>query len=577
MFFRWMIFCFFISFSSFAGAAPPSIERNILLDDVYRDSLSSLPPKVREAQKAIWSIRKRDGQDIGTAFFISPNLALTAFHVLRALKEDSNHIYLFQEGKPFFEQTPSLNEQGAPMKIDRRIHIKRIQIFSVLNDLALISTPLERPVDNYLKLSVASPDPRENIYSIHRVKDDLRVTEKQGTHLSLHNGELRFFTNRSRMQGMSGSPLLNGNGQVMGLHVEGRGNYAQAASAQTLMRCFRNIDMDSFFAPQFNNQTLNSIPRFVNDSHNDKMSTFNVGGLTVPLREIMQEYIYPDLLQKAEEGMLEAQMSLYMEDRLIKKINQEVPEGQQMMIPYNSDHWLREAAQNAHAPALFQLAENLRSEDPQKSFQLFSQAEELGEIMAGIGMADMLLKGEGVPQDKEKALSIYQRLAEEGSARASFELAKYYLDTAVYPEVQRSTEDLDKAYFHLKKAVETGMPDAIFLLAQLYDEGSMGEKVFGPVEKDRDRAWLLYALSADVGHVSSEVTLIFNFDVTPFQYLPPNPFAKNYKMVRKFITDRNNSLERQKHSKGMKHSKGTRVEEGLCRRVISKISRWFFY
>lgn len=562
MFFRLIVSILFIGFSSFVVAAP-SIEKNILIDDVYENSLSDtlLPSNVREATKAIWSIRKA-GKDGGMVFFISPNLALIALHALNEIKQDvnNNRVYLYQ-GR-------------------RKIYIKRIQRISALHDLALISTPHEAPVDNYLTITTAVPDSTEDMYVIRRFEDHLRVTKKQGTHFSLHNREYGFFTNRYNMQGTSGSPLLNKNGNVNGLIVAGSGNYVNAISNEILIDFLQSMALVS---PIFNTQLLpyhspNSTNIFYDD-YDEKTGAFN----GVPIgemfswEEMQRDKIRPYLIEKAKQGLPEAQMRLYEYDS-----NQNKPEDEGQQVS-SDDYWLREAAKSGHASALLKLAINLKSQDSHKSFQLFNQAKELGEeIRSQSFIADMYLKGEGVSQDIEKALFLYQKLAEEGYAEAQFILAKYYFNDAV-PAGGQKASNFDKALFWLQKAVAVGMGEAIHLLARLYDEGANG--IIGPVEKDKDRAWLLYALAADTGHNVARMKLSLNSDMPYPPLLPPNLLAENYTRVKKIISDRESKNIEQKtqapaatnHNSPSTPSKNTeqRRQRGLCRGVISRIGHFF--
>ena len=63
------------------------------------------------------------------------------------------------------------------------------------------------------------------------------------------------------------------------------------------------------------------------------------------------------------------------------------------------------------------------SQDKQKSIELYQKAADMGFTNAMVNLGVCYEKGDGVSQDKKKAVALYQKAAEMGHTNAMFNLA----------------------------------------------------------------------------------------------------------------------------------------------------------
>lgn|GEM_PF-2262425 len=106
----------------------------------------------------------------------------------------------------------------------------------------------------------------------------------------------------------------------------------------------------------------------------------------------------------------------------------------------------------------------------------------------------LLDKGEGVTQDKSRAISWYRRAAELNYAKAQFLLG------ILYDQGLGVTQDYAQALTWYRKAAEQGYAKAEFNLAAMYDEG-LG------VAQDYMQAALWYRKAAEQGYARAQFNL----------------------------------------------------------------------
>ena len=176
-----------------------------------------IPEKVRSSKKAVWKIHNLKGSKSGTVFFTGPKRFVTNFHVIASLLD-----------KPSFKDI-MLSQEGN----SRKLKIKRIIAVSALHDLAILET--EQEVLEYLNLEKeVTPQKEENLYGIGYPKGSFKITKKTGSFLYQNSQFYIVSVNHSELFGASGSPLLNEQGQVSGVHYKGSSKFLYAVKTNHL-------------------------------------------------------------------------------------------------------------------------------------------------------------------------------------------------------------------------------------------------------------------------------------------------------------------------------------------------------
>lgn len=144
--------------------------------------------------------------EIGSGFLVSANgLVVTNFHVVAAYAEAPDRYYV---------EFVRINGESGPLDVIN---------FDVVNDLALLRRA--DPPGYFLELGDALPAQGEAIYSIGN-PHDLGWTVVPGTYngITAHSAYERIHFSGSVNPGMSGGPVLNANGRVIGVNVATAGN-----------------------------------------------------------------------------------------------------------------------------------------------------------------------------------------------------------------------------------------------------------------------------------------------------------------------------------------------------------------
>ena len=104
-------------------------------------------------------------------------------------------------------------------------------------------------------------------------------------------------------------------------------------------------------------------------------------------------------------------------------------------------------------------------QDYQKAVALYEELAELGRPDAQYNLGVMYELGKGVPQDYSKALHWYNKAAENGNVDAQFDLGFMYFDG------EDILQDYQKALYWWEKAAENGDAWAQFNLGLTYERG----------------------------------------------------------------------------------------------------------
>ncbi|MHC5226501.1 tetratricopeptide repeat protein [Ignatzschineria sp. LJL83] len=136
---------------------------------------------------------------------------------------------------------------------------------------------------------------------------------------------------------------------------------------------------------------------------------------------------------------------------------------------------------------LFSRNKNLQTEDYLKIYELFEKAAENGEEEAYYYLGIMNDAGEGVPQDREKALYWFHKSVDTGNEEALARMGSIYLH-------DEEVQDYTKAREIFEKTVESERNEtAEYYLGRIYAEG-LG------VEQDYQQALEWFKKSADPFH-----------------------------------------------------------------------------
>ena len=118
--------------------------------------------------------------------------------------------------------------------------------------------------------------------------------------------------------------------------------------------------------------------------------------------------------------------------------------------------------------------------DPAQAAEWYLQGAELGSSACMNNLAELLAKGDGVPQDLEQAMEWYRRAAKQDDECAWYNLGWYH----------EQAGELDQALECLLRADELGDSSACWALGRFYETGTA-------VERDPERAFEYYRKGAE--------------------------------------------------------------------------------
>ncbi len=116
-----------------------------------------------------------------------------------------------------------------------------------------------------------------------------------------------------------------------------------------------------------------------------------------------------------------------------------------------------------------------------------------GDIAAQRNVAHMLRRGQGVPQDSQRALWFYERAASAGLASAALNAGMMRI------EPDAPYRDLEKGATWLRLAAASGSPDAMWELALLIENRAQS------TQADLDAAQAFIRRAAELGHEEAKL------------------------------------------------------------------------
>lgn len=107
-----------------------------------------------------------------------------------------------------------------------------------------------------------------------------------------------------------------------------------------------------------------------------------------------------------------------------------------------------------------------------------------GDSNSQFELGTMYEKGDGVKQDDEKALELFQLSAKQSNAKAQFKLGTMYMVGLIVPQSD------DSALNFITLSANNGLPGAQYLLGKMYYDGQ-------GVKKDNEKAKYFYKLACE--------------------------------------------------------------------------------
>ena len=452
------------------------------------DSSSRETSSLDNYEQAIWNIRGFD-EDLneyssgGTGFFVGPNQLITNLHVISSILNGApDHIVLLQEGSPSV------------------LKVNKVLAASVMYDLVLLET--EEEVANYLSLREKETlEPDENLFILGYPGGIFEKIRKIGRIFYENDKKYTFHIYRFDISGASGSPVLDEQGQVVGVVFRSKQQESSAIKINHLREFIRgNIGTDC------------------------SKHSFNAKNCLTKEKEHLKEL--------AEEG------SMYAQETLAIRYH----EGRER---YNLDCLEKECVMETDKKDIQRFTDCLEERDldcvietGKKAMQWFKKAAEQGLASAQHELAGMYGSGwvswqeGGIQRDENKAIYWTETAAEQGYAEAQFSLAHHYLYDweekdvnnipTVVSEISSSAEDVSKAIHLYEIAAEQGYIPSQTRLACIYYYG-VG------VQKDLNKAsqWSEKAkeLNNDWDYVSG-CHESWSLDSPPSPLDPPDPLPK---------------------------------------------------
>ena len=197
------VVCVLLSFSPFSFSA----------FSYNAQTAEAVPEEIKLAHKSVWKISLSDSgtTSLGTGFFVGENHFITNFHVIYPMLKNIESITLSQKGNP------------------TDLKVTNILALSAIHDLALVEVETKH-FTNFLSLRESLPEPYEGLYVPAYPKNRFTDIKKTGNIFFYETSHFSFAVNHSSLPGASGSPVLDEQGQVVGVSFQAIHNILFALS-----------------------------------------------------------------------------------------------------------------------------------------------------------------------------------------------------------------------------------------------------------------------------------------------------------------------------------------------------------
>ena len=357
-----------------------------------------------QISRSVWNISNK-----ATAFAIGPNQFITNFHVVASFLKHKNPIKYM-----------TLSQEGR----DSKIQIKRVVALSTSYDLVLLET--EENVTDYLSIVNSSVEQSEKLSVFGYPGGVLKNLKKIGSVLDEDSHFYTFPVNYSELGGLSGGPVLNEKGEVVGVASMANMNIAIAIKAKFLQEFIAGKEATNCSHMRVKICLQKSVEAIKNLSDaGGAYVQYTLAGMYLKGRGVEkdEEKAFEWYEKSAKQNFAPAQFRLawmYFNGRGVEKDEEKAFE------------WCEKSAKQNFAPAQFRLAWmyfNGRGveKDEEKAFEWCEKSAKLNYVLAQFTLAWMYLNGRGVEKDEEKAFEWYEKSAKLNYAPAQFRLAGMYL------------------------------------------------------------------------------------------------------------------------------------------------------
>lgn len=339
---------------------------------------------LESAHLAVWQIYDEKYHSVGTAFAIRPNEFITAAHLIKGFVDnDSERIRLRREGDKTF------------------LRMKRVLLLSTTYDLALIRT--KQAVEHYLTIARHFSKEEGNLRIIARPRGDFQ-TARQVEEITYEDGFSYLIPmNRNIIDGYSGSPVLNSEGDVVAVLQSSSHNMASGVRLGLLQQFVAMAIGVECFDLSFMGACLH---RAMN-----RTQTMAQRGNPIARHQIGD----PDsaffmskrwLVQSAEQGFIPARM-------ILGKTAEEKKEWKKAV------DWFEPAIAKNHLASLYGLAwVHYKTKDFDSAFRLALQSARGGYAPSQYMTGYMYYKGQGTRADRKSAVHWLQKAADRGGEKA---------------------------------------------------------------------------------------------------------------------------------------------------------------
>ena len=383
---------------------------------------------------SVWKIS--NSSFAGTAFAIGSNQMITSFHMLSNLL-----------GKKGSLEKIVLTQSGS----SSQIKIQRVIKVSALYDIVVFET--KETVSNYLEFTKDSLnpkdffDPKEKLSIVGYPNGVLNILQQTGNIYQVDSFSY-FPANEVGVGGASGSPVLNTQGEVVGvIH----------STASNLFYFTKASD----------------IQKILSEKELTPCSSLS------PVKCLQKEI--KNLKKMAEQGSAFAQNMLahiYEQGNGITKINKEL-----------ALEWYTKSAEQGFALSQTQLAVRYETGvgtegNYDLALELLKKAAEQNLAIAKSNLAAMYMKDRGIEEPNyDLAFELFKEAAEMGFAPAQYSLAVKY-ETGVGTE-----GNYDLALEWYEKSARMGFAPAQYLFAMIYYRESNRELYFYWMKKAAEKGY----------------------------------------------------------------------------------------
>ena len=445
------------SFSHFAtgeNIVIPVGERSAVpVEDSIVEATLKVDLRTKNFQNSLWYMHNFVYS--GTTFSIGPNLFVTNFHVLNEILKNEISIkdIIFQQKDDY-----------------SHLKIKRIVAVSALYDLVLFET--EQSVRSYLNIADNLSQSNEKLLILgypqmefKEIKQTGKVVDSKYLYIFLH-------VDHSKLEGTSGSPVLNTEGQVVGVASTGTINMLSVIKLDHLkgliagdvgLNCF---DLDTVMCIEAEMKNLrNSAEQGYFPAQYILATNYYIG-----LGSTKQDFkLAFDWMKKpAEQGYAPAQYLLGL------KYYYGVGTERDFELAFD---WMKKPAEQGYSPARYSLARMYYNgigtkQDFKSAFNWMKKSAEQNYSPAQYDLAVMYYYAKGTKRDIDSMLYWMKKSAEQNHPPAQYDLAMMYYNG------EGTARNLELAFDWMKKSAEQNHPPAQHNLASMYYNGEGTERDF---------------------------------------------------------------------------------------------------